>query len=197
MIFYFTATGNSLYIAKQLGENPISIAQEMKKEELSYKDDTIGIVVPDYAGEIPHIVRRFLQKAKFETNYLYMIITYGKNQSVVAEWSYYFGKTIGVPFDYIHSIKMVDNYLPHFDMEEEKAIDKQIPEQLSSIRKDLAERRYDIERPLDQAARDAYERVSRLPKEANNGSGIQMNRETKLLRLIQGFYMHTPRKCLI
>ena len=31
MVFYFTGTGNSLYVAKQLEAKPISITQVMKK----------------------------------------------------------------------------------------------------------------------------------------------------------------------
>lgn len=51
MIFYFTATGNSLYVAKKLSENPISIPQV--KQGSSFEDDVIGIVSPVYCGEIP------------------------------------------------------------------------------------------------------------------------------------------------
>lgn len=42
MIFYFTATGNSLYVARQLDESPISIPQV--KSGTTFKDGTIGIV---------------------------------------------------------------------------------------------------------------------------------------------------------
>lgn len=31
MLFYFTGTGNSLYVAKQIDEHLLSIPQEMKK----------------------------------------------------------------------------------------------------------------------------------------------------------------------
>ena len=48
MLFYFTATGNSLYTAKQLEENPISIPQVMKQENLEFTADAIGIVAPVY-----------------------------------------------------------------------------------------------------------------------------------------------------
>ena len=37
MVFYFTATGNSLYVAKQLDEERLSIPQEMNKENRHYK----------------------------------------------------------------------------------------------------------------------------------------------------------------
>ena len=37
MVFYFTATGNSLYVAKQLDEERLSIPQEMNRENRHYK----------------------------------------------------------------------------------------------------------------------------------------------------------------
>lgn len=72
MIFYFTATGNCLYVAKQFDEKPISIVQELKKDELVYEDETIEIVAPVYAGELPQIVRRFMEKATFKSDYIYI-----------------------------------------------------------------------------------------------------------------------------
>ena len=53
MIFYYTATGNCLYVARQIEEDLYSIPQELKKEDLRYKADKIGIVAPIYAGELP------------------------------------------------------------------------------------------------------------------------------------------------
>ena len=50
MIFYYTATGNCLYVARQIEEDLYSIPQELKKEDLRYKADKIGIVAPIYAG---------------------------------------------------------------------------------------------------------------------------------------------------
>lgn len=47
MVFYFTGTGNSLYIAKQIEENPISIPQVMRQDHLEFTADSIGIAVPD------------------------------------------------------------------------------------------------------------------------------------------------------
>lgn len=41
MIFYFTGTGNSLYIAKQIEANPISIPQMIHKENQEYFADSI------------------------------------------------------------------------------------------------------------------------------------------------------------
>ena len=38
MLFYFTATGNCLYVARKLENQILSIPQELKKENLHYKD---------------------------------------------------------------------------------------------------------------------------------------------------------------
>ena len=44
MVFYFTATGNSLYVAKQMDDNRISIAQAIHDNKKIYAADKIGIV---------------------------------------------------------------------------------------------------------------------------------------------------------
>lgn len=36
MVFYFTGTGNSLYVAKQLEANPESIPQVLRGEKLEF-----------------------------------------------------------------------------------------------------------------------------------------------------------------
>ena len=39
LVFYFTATGNSLFVARQFSDSPISIPQELKKKDLTYEAD--------------------------------------------------------------------------------------------------------------------------------------------------------------
>ena len=69
MILFFSATGNSLYAAKQLDREVISISQEIKKTERHYKADKIGIVCPLFEFEIPSLVKDFIRGSEFETNY--------------------------------------------------------------------------------------------------------------------------------
>lgn len=176
MIFYFTATGNCLYVAKQFVEKPISIVQELKKDELVYEDETIGIVAPVYAGELPQIVRRFMEKATFKSDYIYMILTYGMNDSVAGEWTYYFGKSKKIHIDYIHTLQMVDNYIPSFDMNDQKAMDKKIPEQLKIIKNEVNERKHFIPVPTQQG-RELYEMASRRPRHLNDGSQITIDHD--------------------
>ena len=66
IIFYFTGTGNSLYIARQLaGENAelLSIPQMVKRGKYEFEADEIGIVYPIYGHMPPYMVRQFIQKA--------------------------------------------------------------------------------------------------------------------------------------
>ncbi len=58
-VFYFTATGNSLAVAKKIGGELISIPQVMNDENLEYKDDVIGVIFPVYGCNVPKIVSRF------------------------------------------------------------------------------------------------------------------------------------------
>ena len=85
MVFYFTGTGNSLYIAKQLSESPVSIPQAMKRETLDFTDGSIGIVTPIYGHEMPQMVKDFLKKASFHTDYFYILLTYGNRHGGAAE----------------------------------------------------------------------------------------------------------------
>ena len=66
MLFCFTATGNSLYVAKQLEKDPVSIPQEMRKADRHYKADSIGIVCPLFEFEIPRLVKDFIRESSFE-----------------------------------------------------------------------------------------------------------------------------------
>ena len=85
MVFYFTGTGNSLYIAKQISENPISIPKIMRQKSLDFVADSIGIVAPVYGHEVPDMVKDFLRRAHFHTEYFYMILTYGNRHGGAAE----------------------------------------------------------------------------------------------------------------
>lgn len=60
MLFYFTGTGNSLYAARGIEPNPVSIPQAIHREPLDFTADAIGVVCPVYGHEVPQMVREFL-----------------------------------------------------------------------------------------------------------------------------------------
>ncbi len=85
MIFFFSATGNSKYVAERIaaatGDKTLSVADCFKNEVFSFdeEDKTVGIVSPTYAWGLPIIVREFLQKLTLRTkpDYLWFAATYG------------------------------------------------------------------------------------------------------------------------
>lgn len=77
-VFYFTATGNSLYAARQIGRDDemVSIAQELRRTERHYEDDAIGIVVPLFGFDLPGLVEELILGSTFETDYFFVVSTF-------------------------------------------------------------------------------------------------------------------------
>lgn len=161
MIFYFTGTGNSLFVARQFGENLVSIPQVINQDNLEFEDDEIGIVWPIYAGEPPKMVLEFLKKATFKTDYLYMILTYGKDATDAPEFIEAKSEELGIHIDYIHTVFMVDNYLPSFDMSEQIAMEKTIDKDIKQALEDVRNRKKEIPE-ADQAAKDFHAKASKI-----------------------------------
>ena len=151
LIFYFTATGNSLFVARELGgKNIISIPQALKKGELVYEADEIGIVYPVYGHMPPNLVKDFLKVAKLKADYFFAVLTYGNNRGASPEVWDEFASGCGYKFHYITTILIVDNWLHAFDMNEQMKIDKKIPEQLEHIKADLTAHAQGMDEITDQ-----------------------------------------------
>ena len=146
MVFYFTGTGNSLFIAKQLDDRIVSIPQIINNRSLVFEAAQIGIVCPIYGHEMPKMVKEFIRKATFKTDYFYIILTYGMLHGGAAELAQAYAHSVGKKVAYAKSIMMVDNFLPNFDMTEQCAIDKKIPESLAAIKADISVRKRQIEK---------------------------------------------------
>lgn len=163
MIFYFTATGNCLYVARELaratGDEIASIPQEMAHEgELRYQADAIGIVCPIYGHMLPAMVREFIRRAAFEAPYVYIVLTYGNRHANAVELACEDARAVGVEPAYVSTLLMVDNWLPGYDMDEQRARipEKRIGENLARIVGDVTTRRRWIE-PVTDADRAAHQ----------------------------------------
>lgn len=163
MIFYFTGTGNSLHAARAIAAAEgdgcvLSIPQEMKREgDLAYAADSIGIVYPVYGHLMPVMVRQFLERATFDTPYLYFVCTYGCRHGGAAELAARDAREAGHDPAYAAALLMVDNWLPGFDADAQRALipEKRIDENLSRTAADIRARRRWIE-PASDADRAAH-----------------------------------------
>lgn len=156
MIFYFSATGNSLYAAKKLAEQEqtecISIAEVINSTKGCYvvqakENEVIGFVIPVYFNGLPTIVSDFLSKIHFANiheHYLFLVQTYGVMTGNAASL---FQKELnqhGLRLSASYSLCTIDSYLPMFDLPEEKeftAILQKTEEQLAQICASVGQRR--------------------------------------------------------
>ena len=89
MIFYFSGTGNTKWVAQQLadatGEKLLFIPDELRRDDCRYtltKGERLGFCFPTHGWQPPHIVRAFIRKAVFDIlpdTYVYAVTTCGDN----------------------------------------------------------------------------------------------------------------------
>ncbi|MEG2080004.1 MAG: EFR1 family ferrodoxin [Oscillospiraceae bacterium] len=127
MIFYFSATGNSLYAANYIAdenESVISIKQAIKEKSYGFSvpnGEKVGFVFPTYFYGIPNIIIDFLNNLKLEFNgskYIYLVLTCGAITANAAEM---FEKQLSKSKNSLsakYSVKMVDTYVPLFKIDD-------------------------------------------------------------------------------
>jgi ferredoxin len=82
-LYYFTATGNSLNVARKLadllGESElIPIAKVWQQAQILANTENVGFVFPLYFSGVPDIVEQFIKKLEFEnTKYVFAVVTRG------------------------------------------------------------------------------------------------------------------------
>lgn len=118
MILYFSATGNCKYVATQIvrseEQDMLSIVDCIRSGQYEFYDKTIGIISPTYDWGLPSIVKEFLEKASFQTEYLYYVATYGTTPGASGAIA---NKAIrGRKIDAYYAVQMADTWTPIFDL---------------------------------------------------------------------------------
>lgn len=86
-IYYFSGTGNSLHVAKELEKRLpdaelLPILNLMNDNRITTKGKTVGFIFPHYASTLPRIVRKFLNKLNLDSaEYLFAIVTRGRTET--------------------------------------------------------------------------------------------------------------------
>lgn len=134
MIFYFSATGNSKYIAerisKELNEKIVSISDCIKAENFSFtieNNEQIGFITPTYFWGLPSIVCEFLNKINLNikgNNYIYHVATFGTTTGQVARMTNNLLIKKGLSLDGRFSVKMVDTWTPTFNLTNKNKINR-------------------------------------------------------------------------
>lgn len=120
MIFYFSGTGGSKYVAELIAKNTqdtaVSIAACISEENYVFKDKRIGFVFPIHAWQPPLFVQNFIRKISIENSentYFYVIYVCGEDignaNSIVSsifkkrDWKLSLQSTVKMPNNYIIS----------------------------------------------------------------------------------------------
>lgn len=147
LVFFFSATGNSLYVARQAGGELLSIPQVMQGGQWEFEADEIGLVYPVYYFSLPRNVEEFLGKVKLTADYMFCIQTYSRGIGDVTDYLQHHAQKNNIRFDYVRTLRMRTNFLPYFDVssEESLAYDKNLPEDLQEIITDIRAHKHWIE----------------------------------------------------
>lgn len=119
MIYYFSGTGNSKWVAEQLALKTQDTTANMMKisEPPSVQDQTIGLVFPIYAWGAPEPVLSFIKKLKGKPTYAYGVCTCGDEAGKAME-------KLGTsfPLNAAWSVAMPTNYVMGADVESSESI---------------------------------------------------------------------------
>lgn len=161
MIFYFSGTGNSKWIARELAteqnERLLFIPEEIKQNPdlIHYslgEDEKIGFVFPVYSWGLPTILLQFIEKLVFEgyqNQYLFFVCSCGDDIGLTRRM---FGKALQKKGFVCHagfSVIMPNNYVVFtgFDVDPKAVERKKLAEAVpvvAQINKTISERKKDI-----------------------------------------------------
>lgn len=90
IIFYFTGTGNSLYVAKEISKNfkqadIVAIPQVVDRKEFDYENyNEVGFVMPLYFMGMPVMVKDFIDKIHIpNATYIFSVVTRAYTKGLV------------------------------------------------------------------------------------------------------------------
>lgn len=138
MIFYFSGTGNSLQVAKNIAkyndEELISIASEMNNRNDDFKytlkdNEAIGFVYPVYAWAPPKMVIDFVEKLKldnYKDNYIFSVATCGENVGNTMKVLSASLKKKNLNLNSGFSISMPNNYIIMGDVDSKEKEEKKL-----------------------------------------------------------------------
>lgn len=134
ILFYFTGTGNSLQVAKDLSEKlgsadlrPIAQVMAMRKgdESIPVSASRIGIICPVYAWGLPLIVRQFIQGLSLEKPaYIFGLVTYAGFLAATLKQIDHLLKQKGLRLSAGFGVRLPGNYTPMYGAFSEEAQSK-------------------------------------------------------------------------
>lgn len=154
LIYYFTATGNSFFVAKELVSNMenaqmLPIIKAIRRENFKADAHKIGFVFPLYYGGIPPIVENFIKTLDITTDsYIFAVVTRGASKGMVKSQLSSVLQHKGAELSYLKYITMPANYIRMYNIKEqavnENIIKKAMPH-IKAAATDITNNKINIE----------------------------------------------------
>ena len=130
MIVYFSATGNSKYVAERIAEEfgDTAVSIEGSDGRIGLEDGgMLGFVTPVYWWELPVLVRGFLQDMRIdgaEPSYSFIVTTCGTTPGCTYAEAERILLAKGMGLDAGFSVRMPDTWTPLFDLSDPDKVEK-------------------------------------------------------------------------
>ena len=131
MIFYFSGTGNSRYVAEQIAkitsDEVISINNKLKNNDTSdiLVNDRLIFVVPTYAWRIPRVVRDWITKTNFQgAKNTWFVMTCGSEIGCAEKYNKHLCNQKGFVYMGTAQVVMPENYIIMFNSPKDDEIER-------------------------------------------------------------------------
>lgn len=166
-IFYFSATGNSLEVARRIGRELKdctirSMAAEQPEEAIGGPDEVIGFVFPVFFIGMPRLVKSFVEKLKINSGtYCFAVITYGGSAANTCGMLADILLKKGIDLAFADGVKMPGNYIVMYPAKD--------PDTTGGQLKDAANKVDAIAKEIARGERHPVKRKAVLLSKLGNG----------------------------
>lgn len=142
-IYYFSSTGNSLYVSKRIAAALGAAVRPMFRHDAVCEDDVVGLVFPAFFWGLPKTVAEFLSGVTFTAKapYLFSIVTYGGSIAGINGEVDRLLRKQGRRCSYANKIKCVENYLPGYKVNDTPQLHASVDEKTDRIIRDILARK--------------------------------------------------------
>lgn len=120
MIYYYSGTGNSAYVARKLadklGVDAVNLGERIKNGVMdAIHDDTVILVTPTYCWRVPRIVEDYWHQIEVEGKTLYLVMTCGSGIGGAPVYEEKMAREKNLVYGGTFEVIMPENYIAMFD----------------------------------------------------------------------------------